>query len=140
MAEEIITLQAKSEAELAAEQEKEKKLFGKARARASFKIHLIIFILVNALLWVIWYFIAKAPEGEVDKFLHATLFISIAWFIFLLGHYVFVYVFNATIVEKELKKLKKEMAEQEQELQKLKTIADQKKAQVLRKQQENTEN
>jgi hypothetical protein len=139
MAEENITTPVKTEAEIAAEQENEKKLYNKARNRAAFRIHLLIFILVNALFWVIWYFVFRGTEAN-DVFFKAVLFVTIAWLIILIGHNVFVRVFNSTIVEKELKKIKKEIENNEKELQRLKTIAEQKKAELLRKKQENTEN
>lgn len=139
MAEENITTPVKTEAEIAAEQENEKKLYNKARNRAAFRIHLLIFILVNALFWVIYFFVFKGTEAN-DVFFKAVLFVTIAWLIILIGHNVFVRVFNSTIVEKELKKIKKEIENNEKELQRLKTIAEQKKAELLRKQQENTEN
>ena len=139
MTEENITTPVKTEAEIAAEQENEKKLYNKARNRAAFRIHLLIFILVNALFWVIWYFVFRGTEAN-DVFFKAVLFVTIAWLIILIGHNVFVRVFNSTIVEKELKKIKKEIENNEKELQRLKTIAEQKKAELLRKKQENTEN
>ena len=138
MAEENITTPVKTEAEIVAEQENEKKLYNKARNRAAFRIHLLIFILVNALFWVIWYFVFRGTEAN-DVFFKAVLFVTIAWLIILVGHNVFVRVFNSTIVEKELKKIKKEIENNEKELQRLKTIAEQKKTELLRKQQENPE-
>ena len=101
MAEENITTPVKTEAEIAAEQENEKKLYNKARNRAAFRIHLLIFILVNALFWVIYFFVFKGTEAN-DVFFKAVLFVTIAWLIILIGHNVFVRVFNSTIVEKEL--------------------------------------
>lgn len=138
MAEENITTQSKSEAEIAVEKENENKLYSMARKRAAFRIHLMIFILVNALLWVIWYFVFRGTEAN-DVGFQAVLFVTIAWLIILIGHHVFVSVFNATFVEKELKKLKKQIAKSEKEIERLKTIAEQKKAELLRKQQETAE-
>ncbi|MBO6051008.1 MAG: 2TM domain-containing protein [Bacteroidales bacterium] len=139
MAEENITTPVKTEAEIAAEQENEQKLYSKARNRAAFRIHLMIFILVNALFWVIWYFVFRGTEAN-DVFFKSVLFVTIAWLIILIGHNVFIRIFNSTILEKELKKIKKEIENNEKELQRLKTIAEQKKAELLKKQQENTEN
>ena len=139
MVEENITTQSKSEAEIAAEQENEQKLYSKARNRAAFRVHLMIFILVNALFWVIWYFVFRGTEAN-DVFFKAVLFVTIAWLIILIGHHVFVRMFNSTIVEKELKKIKKQIEDNEKELQRLKAVAEQKKAELLSKQQENTEN
>lgn len=139
MAEENITTPVKTDAEIAAEQENEQKLYSKARNRAAFRIHLMIFILVNALFWVIWYFVFRGTEAN-DIFFKSVLFVTIAWLIILIGHNVFLRIFNSTIVEKELKKLKKQIENNEKELQRLKAVAEQKKAELLRKQQENTEN
>jgi len=139
MAEENITTPVKTEAEIAAEQGNEQKLYSKARNRAAFRIHLMIFILVNALFWVIWYFVFRGTEAN-DVFFKSVLFVTIAWLIILIGHNVFIRIFNSTILEKELKKIKKEIENNEKELQRLKTIAEQKKAELLKKQQENTEN
>lgn len=138
MAEENITTPVKTEAEIAAEQENEQKLYSKARNRAAFRIHLMIFILVNALFWVIWYFVFRGTEAN-DVFFKSVLFVTIAWLIILIGHNVFIRIFNSTILEKELKKIKKEIENNEKELRRLKTIAEQKKAELLKKQQENTE-
>ena len=99
----------------------------------------MIFILVNALFWVIWYFVFRGTEAN-DVFFKAVLFVTIAWLIILIGHHVFVRMFNSTIVEKELKKIKKQIEDNEKELQRLKAVAEQKKAELLSKQQENTEN
>lgn len=112
------------------------KLWQKARHRAAFKIHLIIFVLVNALFWVIWYFVFRNNEATNEPVMKAVLFMSIAWLIILIGHYVFVYVFGATFVEKELKKLKNQIEKDKKEIERLKTIAEQKKAELLKQSSE----
>lgn len=118
-----------------AELEEERKLQRKAQIRASFKIHLLIFILANALFWVIWYFVFRSTEAD-QIFFKSILFVTIAWFIILIGHYVFVYVFGATFVEKELKKLKNQIEKDKKEIERLKTIAEQKKAELLKQSSE----
>lgn len=145
MSEENITTPVKTEAEIAAERENENRLYSKARKRAAFRIHLLIFILVNALFWVIWYFVFRTTESDPGKIatdqqvFRAVLFLTIAWLIILIGHHVFVRIFDSTIVEKELKKIKKQIEENEKELKRLKAVAEQKKAELLRKQQETAE-
>lgn len=109
--------------------EQERKLYNKARNRAAFIKHLLVFILVNALIWVIWAFVFRGTEAD-NLFLKSILFVSIAWLIILIGHYIFVYTFNSSLVEKEIKKLKKQIAKDEQELERLKTIAAQKHNEV----------
>lgn len=145
MSEENITTPVKTEAEIAAERENGNRLYSKARKRAAFRIHLLIFILVNALFWVIWYFVFRTTESDPGKIatdqqvFRAVLFLTIAWLIILIGHHVFVRIFDSTIVEKELKKIKKQIEENEKELKRLKAVAEQKKAELLRKQQETAE-
>lgn len=111
------------------------KLWQKARHRAAFKIHLIIFVLVNALFWAFWYLLLHNTEADQILF-KLILFMSIAWLIILIGHYVFVYVFGATFVEKELKKLKNQIEKDKKEIERLKTIAEQKKAELLKQSSE----
>ena len=120
-----------------ANQESDKKLYAKARARASFKIHVILFILVNLLLWVFWYFVFKSKETTGADVAHVFAFITIIWLLILAGHYVFVYVFNATLVEKELKRLKNQISDNEKAIERLKIISDQRKAELQRKEVEN---
>lgn len=116
--------------------EEEQKLIRKARIRASFKIHALLFILVNALFWVIWYFVFRNTEAD-QLFFKSILFVTIAWFIILVGHYIFVYKFNSTLVEKELAKLKKQIEKDKKEIERLKTVAAQKKAELQQKKEEN---
>lgn len=125
-----------TETEIAAAVEEEKKLFNKARARAAFKIHLIVYLLVNALFWIIWYFVFRGTEAN-NIFFRSILFVTLAWAVIAIGHYVFVYVFNATMAEKELKKLKKQIARDEEKLKKLQTIADQKREEVRNQEKQN---
>lgn len=117
-------------------QETERKLYAKAHARASFKKHLIIFILINLLLWVIWYFVFKPKGSTGTDVAHVCAFVTIAWLLILAGHYVFVYVFNATLVEKELKHLKSQISNNEKEIGRLRSILEQKKAELMRQEEE----
>ena len=59
--------------------EEEAKLARMAARRTSFKIHLAIFILANAFLWVVWYFLFKGKEDIT--FLKAILFLLIVWYL-----------------------------------------------------------
>lgn len=119
--------------------EQERKLYNKARNRAAFIKHLLVFILVNALIWVIWAFVFRGTEADTLVF-KSILFVSIAWIILLIGHYVIVFTFSSSLVEKEIKKLKKQIAKDKQELEKLKTIAAQKKAELTANNQSENNN
>ena len=99
----------------------EELLLKKAHRRSSFKVHLAIFILANLFLWLFWFFFLKNRHDETAQaLLQGLLFISLAWLIMIIAHYLFVYKWNKTLVEKELKKLKKEIKKQEEEIEKMK--------------------
>ena len=82
---------------------KDPQLWNLARRRASFKSHLITYIIVNAGLWLIWYFTgAKIYDNHVPWPAWSTL----GWGIGLASHYVSAYVSNGeNAVEKEYDKL-----------------------------------
>ena len=85
--------------------EEEAKLAKMAARRTSFKIHLAIFILSNAFLWVVWYFLFK--DSEDITFLKAILFLLIVWLLAIILHYMIVYKWTKSYKEKELTSLKK---------------------------------
>ncbi len=96
----------------------DKKLYKKATRRAAFKIHLAIYLLVNLIFWLIWFFIIKSEESNPTstKTLKALIFFTIVWLLLLVGHYLAVYRWNKTLVEKELNKLLKENKANEEKL------------------------
>lgn len=99
----------------------EEKLYKKASRRAGFKIHLMIFLLVEILFWVVWFFLFRGGQDATSaKALNALLLLSIVWLIIVIAHYLMVYKWNKSLVEKELEKLKKENKAQREELEKLK--------------------
>lgn len=89
------------------------KLYKQASRRVAFKSHVFIYILINLLLWVVWAFIFRKPDDPAadTTFFKCILFVSIVWFIILLVHYVIVYRGNKSLIDKELKKLQKEINE-----------------------------
>ena len=99
----------------------EAKLMKRASLRAGFKMHLTIYLLVNLLFWVIWYFVFRDMGAEVNAaVLKAILFLTVVWFIAILGHFFIAYRWNRSLVEKELVKLKKEIAKAKEEVARLK--------------------
>ncbi len=98
--------------------EEEAKLAKMAARRTSFKIHLAIFILSNAFLWVVWYFLFK-DSGEIT-FLKAILFLLIVWLLAIILHYMIVYKWTKSYKEKELTSLKKMRLMQLREIENLK--------------------
>jgi len=97
----------------------EELLLKKASKRAGFKVHITIFILANLFFWLFWFFVLKGFDIEKALF-KGVLFISLVWLIFAIGHYLFVYKWNKTLVEKELMRLKNEIKKQEEEIERLK--------------------
>ena len=98
--------------------EEEAKLAKMAARRTSFKIHLAIFILSNAFLWVVWYFLFK--DSKDITFLKAILFLLIVWLLAIILHYMIVYKWTKSYKEKELTSLKKMRLMQLREIENLK--------------------
>ena len=98
--------------------EEEAKLAKMAGRRTSFKIHLAIFILANAFLWVVWFFLFKGKEDTT--FLKAILFVLIVWLLAVILHYMIVYKWTKSYKDKELNSLKKMRLKQLQEMEDLK--------------------
>lgn len=114
------------------------KLAKMAARRTSFKIHLAIFILTNAFLWVVWYFLFKGKEDAT--FLKAILFLLIVWLLAIILHYMIVYKWTKSYKEKELTSLKKLRLRQLQEIENLKAEMAQKESPEETGSDENTEN
>ena len=77
-----------------------------ARRRASFRTHLITYIIVNIFLWTIWYFSdGRFESGKIPWPAWSTG----GWGIGLLFHYLGAFVFSRyDSVESEYRKLKEE--------------------------------
>ena len=99
----------------------DRKLYKKASRRAAFKIHLAVYFLVNLIFWLIWFFIIQSedPNPTSTKTLNALIFFTILWLLLLIGHYLAVYKWNKSLIEKELNKLLKENRANEEKLRKL---------------------
>lgn len=104
-------------------QEEEAKLAKLAARRVSFKIHLAIFVIANAFLWVVWYFLFR--ESVENTFLMAILFVLIVWLLAIILHYMIAYKWTKSYKEKELTSLKKLRQQQLLEIENLKAEMDQ---------------
>ena len=98
--------------------EEERKLEKMAARRTSFKIHFAIFLIANAFLWVVWFFLFKGKEDAT--FLKAILFVLIVWLLAVDLHYMIVYKWTKSYKEKELSSLKKIHMEHVREIENLK--------------------
>lgn len=82
---------------------KDQQLWHTARKRASFKSHLMIYVIINVGLWLLWYFTGARTYGNSIPWPAWTTF---GWGIGLLFHYISAYTSSGeNAVEKEYKKL-----------------------------------
>lgn len=101
------------------------KIYKKANQRAHFKFHLAIYVLVMLVLWILYFFLfrATAPDASVAdavkntkdqfSFFDFTVLVTALWTVIVVFHGLFIYKFNSSMLEKEIKALQKELAEQE---------------------------
>jgi len=105
------------------------KTYKTANKRAHFKRHIAIYFLLMIVLWVLYFFIFREPktpetaDTPMGLFLKCTLFVTILWTVLLFFHYLFVYRLNATMIDREIKKLQKEIEKKKMVLEKLKEEA-----------------
>ena len=84
--------------------EEDKKLYEKAEARVGFKMHLRTYIIINVLIWIMWYLFG-AINGDYHGF--RPIYPSLGWGFGLFSHFIGVYGGADNAVEKEFQKLKK---------------------------------
>lgn len=100
------------------ETDKNVQLYVKAKQRVNFKIHITVFLLLMAIAWLIWGFIFKDSENQT--FLKCLTFASLIWGIILIAHYLIVYKWNKSLVDKELQKLIEQENQKLEEIERLK--------------------
>ena len=94
-----------------------------APMRIAFRVHLTIFVLVNLILWVLKYTLLSAivTDETIDAaILKAFICVTIVWLIIVILHFLIAYVWNKTLVEKELAKMRKQRAKQLKKIEELK--------------------
>jgi hypothetical protein len=80
-----------------------------ARKRASFKSHLMAYIIVNAFLWALWFFARPYYDSFYTERLPWPAWPMLGWGIGLAFHFVNAYVFpENNLVEKEYEKLQQQ--------------------------------
>jgi len=91
-------------------EQEEKALYGKAKKRVQFTVHLMIYILTNSILWLFYSFVFRPiHEGGIkDIAFRFVLFVSLVWGIVVVAHYLIVYKWGKIYVEKEFRRLKKD--------------------------------
>ncbi len=81
-------------------------VYKKAKKRVHFKIHLGFYVLILLFLWLVWFFIFKNNSDQL--FFKSILFLTLAWTLVLVGHFLYSYKWNNSLVENEIKNLLKE--------------------------------
>ena len=94
----------------------EKELINKAKKRVAFKIHSAIYVLTCLLFWTFWFFIFKSSGDLKIPALKFCLFITLAWGICIVAHYLFVYKWGKKFIEKEINYLKRQTEKEQQKL------------------------
>ena len=74
-----------------------------AKKRVAFKKHITFYILVNLLLWVVFFFLFKGKEDKT--FFYSILFLLLIWTIVIIGHYFFAMKWNKKMLDKEIANL-----------------------------------
>ncbi len=102
-------------------------IYKKANQRSHFKFHLAIYALAMLVIWILYIFLfrATAPDASVVDtakdvinegmtFLKFSVLVTALWTVIVVFHGLFVYKFNSSMLEKEIKALQKEIKEQEE--------------------------
>lgn len=89
---------------------KDRPLWELAERRASFKKHLLVYVLVNVFLWLLWY---QGGQHSGSYGLPWALWATLGWGIGIVSHYVGAYVRPfSNDVEREYEKLKRDREQQ----------------------------
>jgi hypothetical protein len=84
----------------------EEKLWKRAEERVGFKRHLTTYLIINCMIWLIWYFTGGHYSGFTG--IPWAVFPTIGWGIGITFHYFNTFVFDeGSAVEREYEKLKR---------------------------------
>lgn len=132
MAEEEITVNNTISAE------EEASMINASKSRVIFKIHLTVFVVINLIIWALWFTLFNAVVTDAyisTAILKAFLCVTLVWFLIVILHFLIAYRWNRTLVEKELARIRKQRAKQLKEIERIKA----KIAEAKNKQQNPTE-
>ncbi|MBP5205555.1 MAG: 2TM domain-containing protein [Bacteroidales bacterium] len=120
--------------------EEEGKMQSVANSRRRFRIHLSLFILVNLLLWVLFFTLFNAIVTDFHiraAIVKVFLSITLVWLLIVIMHYCISFKWTRTSAEKELKRVRKQRSNQLKEIEQLKAKIEASKAnQAAQKQEE----
>lgn len=114
--------------------EEEARMINVAKVRVIFKIHIAVFLVLNLIIWALWFTLFDAVVTDAytsNIILKVSLCITIVWLLIVILHYCIAYKWSRTFIEKELSRLKKQRAKQLAEIEKIKAkIAEAKQQQT----------
>ena len=103
--------------------EEEAQMINVSKARVIFKIHLAVFLVLNLIIWALWFTLFDAIVTDPytsNIILKVSLCITIVWLLIVILHYAIAYKWSKTLVEKELARIKKQRGKQLKEIETLK--------------------
>jgi hypothetical protein len=103
--------------------EEEAKMQNVATSRMRFRIHLGLFILINLIIWVLYFTLFNAIVTDYSikwAILKVFICITLAWLLLVILHYCIAFKWNKTLVEKELSRIKKQRNKQLKKIEELK--------------------
>lgn len=103
--------------------EEEAKMQNVAASRMRFRIHLGLFVLINLIIWVLYFTLFNAIVTDYSikwAILKVFICITLAWLLLVILHYCIAFKWNKTLVEKELSRIKKQRNKQLKKIEELK--------------------
>lgn len=88
---------------------RDEKLWKLAEARVGFRRHLSTYLVVNVVVWLLWFFSGTGGNSYGNFFLPWPTWMTFGWGIGIVLHFLGVYVNNSiNAVDREYEKLKKQ--------------------------------
>ena len=85
--------------------EEEARMINVAKVRVIFKIHIAVFLVLNLIIWALWFTLFDAVVTDAytsNIILKVSLCITIVWLLIVILHYCIAYKWSRTFIEKEL--------------------------------------
>ena len=103
--------------------EEEAKMQNVATSRMRFRIHLGLFVLINLIIWVLYFTLFNAIVTDYSikwAILKVFICITVVWLLVAILHYCIAFKWNKTLVEKELNRIRKQRSKQLKKIEELK--------------------
>ena len=103
--------------------DEEAKMQNVAASRMRFRVHFGLFVLINLIIWVLYFTLFSAVVTDRDikaAILKVFVCVTAAWLLVLILHYCIAFKWNKTLVEKELARIRKQRSRQLKKIEELK--------------------